>query len=164
MFDGDEDKPISIIITTLASRAYNDIGGTDIVDTLKNIAFSLEKYIEERNGIKWVVNPVNDEENFADKWVEHPERQANFYKWIKQLQTDVNSLFNVQGGVNVIAESLKKPFGDSSVTKAFSNYGEKARKLRDSGGLKMAATTGTLGLSGRTAVAGHNFFGKNTDE
>jgi hypothetical protein len=62
--------------------------------------------------------------------------------------------------VNLLAEYLKKTFGDSSVTKAFSNYGEKIRKLRDSGGLKMATTTGTLGLSGTTSVSGHTFYGK----
>ena len=51
IFDGDEDKPISIIITTLATRAYNDAPGTDVADTLRNIAFSLRSYIEDRNGI-----------------------------------------------------------------------------------------------------------------
>lgn len=165
MFDGDEDKPISIIITTLATRAYNDAPGTDIADTLRNIAFSLGNYIEDRNGIKWVVNPVNDQENFADKWVEHPKRKDNFYKWLTQLQADVENIHNTQErGFSYLSELLKKPFGDSAVTKAFSTYGEKTRLLRESGGLKMAATTGALGLSGRTAVGGHNFFGTDIDE
>lgn len=165
IFDGDEDKPISIIITTLATRAYNDAPGTDVADTLRNIAFSLRSYIEDRNGIKWVVNPVNNEENFADKWVEHPKRKDNFYKWLTQLQADVENVHNTQErGFSYLSESLKKSFGDSAVTKAFSKYGEKTRLLRESGGLKMAATTGALGLSGRTVVGGHNFFGTDIDE
>jgi hypothetical protein len=165
MFDGDEDKPISIIITTLATRAYNDAPGIDIAETLKNIANLLERYIEDRNGAKWVVNPVNSQENFADKWIEHPKRKENFYKWLTQLQADVENIHNTQErGFSYLNESLKKPFGDSVVTKAFSKYGEKTRLLRESGGLKMAATTGALGLSGRAVVAGHNFFGSNTDE
>ena len=67
-------------------------------------------------------------------------------------------------GFSYLSESLKKSFGDSAVTKAFSKYGEKTRLLRESGGLKMAATTGALGLSGRTVVGGHNFFGTDIDE
>jgi hypothetical protein len=162
MFDGDDDKPISIIITTLASRAYGDAPGTDIADTLMNIAYTLEKYIEDRNGVKWVVNPVNKEENFADKWVEHPKREKNFYRWTKRLQTDLHNIYNMQiKGLNTLNESMKKSFGESAVTKAFSNYGEKMKNIRDSGGLKMAATTGMLGLSGRTVVGGHTFFGKD---
>lgn len=165
MFDGDDDKPISIIITTLATRAYNDAPGTDIADSLRNIVLTLGNYIEDRNGVKWVVNPVNNQENFADKWVEHPKRKENFYKWLTQLQADVVIVLNTQErGFSNLSESLKKPFGDSVVTKAFSRYGEKTRLLRESGGLKMAATTGALGLSGRTAVRGHNFFGTDIDE
>jgi hypothetical protein len=165
MFDGDEDKPISIIITTLAARAYNDAPGIGIADTLQSVASSLGHYIEDRNGVKWIANPVNHEENFADKWVENPKRKDNFYKWLTKIDKDFRGMHSTQQrGLSYLGESFKKLFGDTSATKAFSRYGEKTRLLRESGGLKMAATTGTLGLSGRTAVSGHNFFGTDTDE
>ena len=44
MFNGDESKPISIIITTLAARAYNK--ETDVLDALVNVVNSMERYIE----------------------------------------------------------------------------------------------------------------------
>ena len=37
MFNGDESKPISIIITTLAARAYNK--ETDVLDALVNVVY-----------------------------------------------------------------------------------------------------------------------------
>ena len=164
MFDGDDDKPISIIITTLAARAYDDAPGTDILDTLKYITYSMGNYIKDINGVKWVVNPVNNQENFADKWREHPKRKENFYNWLKQLQADIENIQNTQErGFPYLSEPLKKSFGNAAVAKAFTQYGEKTRLLRESGGLRMAATTGALGLSGRTAVGGHNFFGTDID-
>lgn len=70
MFNGDEDKPIPIIITTLAARAYNN--QTNIIQGLIDVINIMENYIEERldahgRRIKWIGNPVNGEENFADK-------------------------------------------------------------------------------------------------
>lgn len=62
MFNGDEDKPISIIITTLASRAYNK--ETSIIDALTNVITNMRNYIENRydssvgRTIKWIPNPV----------------------------------------------------------------------------------------------------------
>lgn len=40
---------------------------------------------------KWVANPVNPEENFADKWIEYPQREKNFYKWLDQVEHDIQS-------------------------------------------------------------------------
>ena len=56
---------------------------------------------------------------------------------------------------------MQKPFGKDAVTKAFSSYGEKYLKQRESGVMKMAAGTGMLGETGRTSVPQHKPFGKN---
>lgn len=41
----------------------------------------MPKHIEHRkvNGkrVSWVANPVNGDENFADKWEDNPHREAN---------------------------------------------------------------------------------------
>lgn len=166
LFNGDEHKPISIIITTLASKAYNK--ETNIIEALINVVNDMPNHIEERwsaeNGkmIKWISNPVNDEENFADKWVEHPQREKNFYRWLNEVQKDLNNILGQSGkGIQFINESMNKPFGKDVVTKAFSNYGEKYLNERESGNLKMAAGTGMLGSSGRTTVTQHKPFGQN---
>jgi hypothetical protein len=161
MFNGDEDKPISIIITTLASKAYNK--ETDIIEALLNVIQKMEFQIEERYSekykrkIKWISNPVNEEENFADKWPDNSKKQENFYKWLTQVQKDISNVTQ-QRGLMLIQESLENPFGKNLVTKVFNNYGEKIRFSRESGSLKMASLSGTLGKVG-TVVPKHNFFG-----
>lgn len=164
MFNGDKDKPISIIITTLASRAYNK--ETSIIDALMNVVSNMRNYIESRYDsstgriIKWISNPVNPEENFADKWVEHPQREKNFYKWLDQVGQDIQAIVQQRGLYN-ISESMKKPFGEKVVTKTFSAFGEKNLILRENGILKMATGTGILSTTGSVAAAAHNFHGND---
>ncbi len=66
------DKPVSIIITTLAAKAYDN--EANLYDALFGIVQEMPKHIEERPDGRWVANPVNVKENFADKWKSHPER------------------------------------------------------------------------------------------
>jgi hypothetical protein len=164
MFNGDEDKPISIIITTLAARAYNQ--ETNVIDALVNVVQRMPDFIvdwyslEHNKWIKKVANPVNDEENFADKWVDYPQRQKNFENWLKAVQRDLNNILGQSGkGLQSINESMAKPFGRDAVTKAFSYYGENLRDQREVGGLNVAPKTGMIGTVGN-AVKNHNFYGK----
>lgn len=166
MFNGVKHKPISIIITTLAAKGYNK--ETDIITALMNVVNNMRRNIEERwsveygKVIKWISNPVNDEENFADRWQQNPQRETDFYKWLDVLEKDLNNILDQRGkGLQFINESMAKPLGKDAVTKAFSSYGEKYLKQRESGTMKMAAGTGMLGDIGRTSVPQHNPFGKN---
>ncbi|MCO6497192.1 MAG: nucleotidyltransferase [Chitinophagaceae bacterium] len=163
MFNGDEDKPISIIITTLAAKAYNQ--EANVIDALVNVVQRMPDFIddwysmEHNKWIKKVANPVNEEENFADKWVDHPQRQKNFENWLKAVQRDLDNILGQRGkGLQFISESMSAPFGKDAVTKAFSNYGENLRKQRERGGLNIAAKTGMIGTTG-SALKNHNFYG-----
>lgn len=82
---GDE-KPISIILTTLSARAYQQ--EPTISTALLSILQGMGNFIEYRNGVAWVENPTDPAENFADRWQSHPERQDAFYEWLKQAQAD----------------------------------------------------------------------------
>ena len=163
MFNGDEDKPISIIITTLAALAYQ--GQSNIIDALITIVNSMENFIEDRydfnlkGTIKWVANPVNKEENFADKWTGKNKKKENFYDWLTRVKADLASITEQRG--LYLQESLSASFGKDITTAAFSNIGEKARLVRESGLLKMTAGTGILGSTGRTSVPYHNNYGSN---
>lgn len=164
MFNGDEDKPISIIITTLAAKGYNK--ETSIIDALTNVVSNMRNFIESRYDsnvgrvVKWIPNPVNPEENFADKWVEHPQREKNFYKWLDQVESNVQTIVQKRG-LQYIAEAMKKPFGEQTITKMFSTLGEKNLNLRKSGALKMATGTGILSSVGSVSAAPHNFHGND---
>jgi len=164
MFNGDDDKPVSIIITTLAALAYKK--EISVIDALINIVNGMENYIENRYDynlgkvVKWISNPVNSKENFADKWVEHPRREKNFYKWLNQVKQDILNITQ-QRGLHNISDAMKKPFGESAVTKTFSTLGERNRNYRENGILKMATGTGITGLSGTITAASHNFHGND---
>lgn len=164
MFNGDDDKPISIIITTLASMAYKK--ETSIIDALMNVATNMRDYIENRYDltlgryVKWVPNPVNPEENFADKWVEHPQREKNFYRWLDQVEHDIQSIIQ-QRGLHNIGDAMKKPFGSAAITKTFSTLSERTLATRQSANLKMNTGTGILSTLGTIPVVTHNFHGNN---
>jgi hypothetical protein len=163
MFGDDDDKPVSIIITTLAARAYQQEDSD--YDALMNLLANMPKFIETRydaygRRIRVVRNPVNPEENFADKWPENPQKERNFFDWLKKIREDF-SIATTQKGLDLIAESFKPSLGNKIVTEAFRNVGENSRLKRESGGLKMAAGTGILGETGRTQVKNHNNFGGN---
>ena len=86
MFNGAEDAPISIIITTLSAHAYN--GEQTITDALYSILKKMDSFIENRKGVQWVANPVNPKENFADKWAENSEKEKKFRAWLERARRD----------------------------------------------------------------------------
>lgn len=168
MFSSDEynseNRPISIIITTLASRAYNK--SENLVDAYTNIVSKMRSLIENKFNHKnsryekWVSNPVNNEENFADKWPDTPQKEEYFYLWLDKLEEDLAKLKTSEGiGLHRLNESLSAQYGNKTVNLAFETYGENNRKLRESGQRRMANNTGFLGAVG-TPVPNHNFEGK----
>lgn len=164
MFNGDEDKPISIIITTLASKAYSK--ETNVMDSLINVVSNMRDSIETRinsitgKPIKWVGNPVNPEENFADKWVEYPQREKNFYRWLDKLESDINNIIQKRRmGLHEISNNMKEAFGENMVNNVFSKIGELRYNEQKEGVLRMTTGTGILGKSGEVPVKSHNFHG-----
>lgn len=92
MFGDDERKPISIIITTLAARAYN--GEQNLEEALINILEKMPEYIN--NSIPRVPNPVNPNVDFTDRW-DMPEGtkldlEGNFKNWLMQAKIDFKNL------------------------------------------------------------------------
>jgi len=159
MFKGDIDKPISIIITTLAAKSYKK--EINIIEALINIINDMENHILEYNPItgekmKWVSNPINFEENFADKWIEYPNRQTKFYDWLRQLKAYTNTLINLRGPS--IQESLSKSFGEPEVTKAFNNIGSRAKLLAEQGNNRFDVKTG-ISAGAANIIKPHNFYG-----
>lgn len=86
----DNQRPVSIIITTLAAQAYQN--QADLVDSLVSIVERMPAYITRLHGRYVVANPVEPDENFADKWNEDPERRDAFFAWMTSLQADIGGL------------------------------------------------------------------------
>jgi len=85
-------KPISIIITTLAARAYR--GEADLVSAMEQILSHMETFVNPAR--PRVPNPVNPEEDFADKWSTAEGRrlqlEENFKRWVTQAKADFSKI------------------------------------------------------------------------
>jgi hypothetical protein len=84
--DDFDDRPTSIIITTLAGHAYDK--RSEFAEALMHVVRHMSGHIEKRNGEWWIANPIHPGENFADKWNETPERQEKFAQWLVQAERD----------------------------------------------------------------------------
>ena len=116
MFAGESDhKPISIIITTLAAHAYGN--EARLSEALLSILQNMDQYIEDRGGVKWVSNPVNPKENFADKWQELPEKQHNFFAWLRRAKRDFAAYLNASPSQEMPV-ILRDALGERYVNKA----------------------------------------------
>ncbi|WP_330442270.1 nucleotidyltransferase [Flavobacterium sp. C4GT6] len=155
-----DDKPISIIITTLAAKAYSN--EANLYDALMNILAKMPDYINYKyiNGRKvtWIENPVDSRENFADKWETYPVREKNFYLWIEEAKEYFRALLQKEGQ-HVLNESLQKGFGDKLIKKTFSAIGEDTRIQRERGALGVTMT-GIINESAPKKVHNHTFYGK----
>lgn len=119
-FGASDDKPVSVILTTLAAIAYEGHG--DVYDTLESITRRMPENIENRKGSWWVQNPVDPDENFADKWNEYPERERLFREWLGKVQADfkgVGEARSISAGLDVLTESI----GPHTMTKVASAFG-----------------------------------------
>jgi len=112
MFGDDESKPISVIITTLAGRAYN--GEKDTEAGLAGVLSRMGAFV--RGSYPRVPNPVNPKEDFADRWSMSQYRtlklEENFWLWLEQAQADFR-LIGSRDDAEFIAEQAARKFGVS---------------------------------------------------
>lgn len=99
--DNPENRPISIIITTLAAQAYGQ--ELTIEAALYGILSRMERFIENRGGVAWIANPTDPLENFADKWEDHPERGTAFFTWLAQARKDFEAAARAADRAGIIA-------------------------------------------------------------
>lgn len=158
-----ENRPISVIITTLAALAYDR--SENLIDAYSGIVERMRNFIEDRfdpetgQYEKWVVNPINRVENFADKWSDVKQKQDYFYLWLDKLEEDLEKIKDSKGkGLQYLNESFSKMYGKEIANKVFSNHGKNKTVLREQGQLRMAAGSGILGSIG-AKVPNHNFEG-----
>lgn len=125
-YNGDDDKPISVIITTLAARAYNN--EADLFDALLSVVPHMRDFIENRSGTLWISNPVNPVENFADKWVKCSRKRELFFEWLGAIEREHKELLTDRG-FEKVGMYLAESYGKRDATAAFEKY---AKRLRES--------------------------------
>lgn len=111
MFKNNRDaKPISVIITTLASRAYQ--GESDVGSALEGILERMGDLVGDET--PRVPNPVNPEEDFADRWsmpeYEHLQLEGNFNVWLEAAKACFATVGN-SGDVPFIVKQAASKLG-----------------------------------------------------
>lgn len=141
-----EDRPPSIIITTLAALAYRGHG--ELYDVLREITGTMGDNLARDAG-RWVLaNPAQPDENFADSWAGDPRRAANFFEWLENAQSTFEDLGR-RPGLDRTVPLLAEAFGDRFAKAAAQSLGGSMHQARQdsklqvvTGGALVAATTG----------------------
>lgn len=81
-------KPISMIITNTAARAYN--GEPDLATALQSIVSGMPAFV--RASAPWLPNPTHPTEDYGDKWTAKPELRSAFFAWHAQIAETVRRL------------------------------------------------------------------------
>ena len=150
------DKPASILITTLATHAYN--GESDLFEAYRKVAYTLPSHVEQRNDEFWVPNPAHEEENFADKWNTNPGRKAHFDRWAQALIADAEQWI-VSAGVDEAVRLLGAALGSTAVQAGAKRVATRLSAATASGALAVTPR-GRLTHGGGTKIPRHDFYGQ----
>lgn len=161
MFEGKKHRPSSIIMTTLAARAYNN--ENNVYDAVCNIIENMESFItKNENGELEVLNPTLHQENFADRWITEPERKYAFFNWLKKAKKDIiDDPLKFIDGLDSLKNRMAKNFGFEIIQHTFEVYGKNIHDNRIQGvlGINRKGHVTSSEVSSVVPVKNHIFFG-----
>lgn len=158
-----DNRPPSILITTLAAHAYR--GQENLGIALLEVIEAMPGYIESSNG-KWqVLNPAHKKENFVDKWNE-PEtahRRGEFERWMRNVQRDIELAHATRNaGIDVLVDRLSPAFERTILAKSAANWATETIDLRSRGKLTVTQGAAALGIGAGRPSPRHSFYGRAT--
>jgi hypothetical protein len=152
-------KTSSIILTTIAGQFYQ--GEESIFDTIDNIINTIRTKVNQPLGRLKVLNPVNSEEDFTDKWDAEPEYYEAFKKFAIHLYIEWQKL-KAEHGVLEEGTIMKGLFGDDIFKRAQTGQAKLIEKLRKSKSLGVARNSrilSSVSTAGTAAIKSNTFFG-----
>lgn len=157
--DNSGNKPISIIITTIAGRLYEE--EDNIYDALFNILSKAPSWIMDNRKDQqfYIENPSYKGENFADKWNTHPERATAFLQWLYAARKDLVDGSLLQYNRIEMGNHLKECFGSETGKAVFNSEAETVRSAIAAGTLKVDTSTGNISKYGTVSVPPAHHFG-----
>ncbi len=144
MFGDDPDRPISIIITTLAARAYQNEG--DLPTAYQNVVRGMRPQVQQVGDKYVILNPVNPLENFADRWQTHPERQTRFFEWLSALEEterELSSSRSPEEGSEILLKSFG-PSGSRAASRAAATLGSSLAQSSASQAVTLSENLGSV--------------------
>lgn len=126
-FEKDYDNATSsIILTTLAGEFYNGEG--TIYETVNNVVAKMHQAAKVGIYAFNVSNPVNNDEDFTEKWKQEPILFDRFHEFVIDFKRTWENLKR-EADITDSEQQLKNLFGDLTFSKALSeqqNYFNKA--------------------------------------
>jgi hypothetical protein len=164
---------ISVIITTLAARAYRRAVLAEyasLQDFVTAVVADLPTGVEQKvvgNSMEWwIPNPSSHAENFAEKWNVDPRKKHAFDLWHHEVTLILEELLKPKvTGFQALYANSARLMGDGPVRRAFSAHGEEVTKLQKGGSLAVTASTVGLSITSSTKSSGaiirpNTYFGR----
>ncbi len=156
-FDGDDNAPRSVLLTTLAGMHYT--GRTSVAATMLEVLRGIRAQIDAAapDHIE-VVNPTNPDERFTDKLTgTRYEALKNYVAFTAAKIADLQTT----RGIPALQVALQALFGEKPVSAALKKYGELLKSSRDAGKLTYsAAGLSIAGSATASRVPGHTYYGE----
>ncbi len=157
-FEGKPGAVISIILTTLAAKAYAKLVEARVYPTL--IDFAIDVVDDMSNHIRifehvgnpfYVIeNPAVQGENFADKWNSDAKLATAFREWHGRIRADLRAFKQAtlgNNGTKLLIEKTASLYGQQPANLAAREMGTATGNLHRSGAIYITPTL-SLGTSG----------------
>lgn len=163
-----DDRPSSIIITTLCAMVYEDLREeyekNNVYLTVVNMLEKFPAYVKKnKEGGYYLENPSNPKENFLKKWCVNPALVTAFEQWISKARTDIiyNPESFIEDNPQELRKSLHESFGQRDVDIALDNYGKQFGKYAHNSELKYDTTSANVVLHENKGKSynKHTYFG-----
>lgn len=171
--DNSDDRPSSIIITTLCGLAYSDlkdnqVNKSNLFTIISQLLNNLPKYILYDLDEGWKLsNPSREDENFLNKWKSNNELKDAFDEWILQARIDIltNPEEFIDTNLDKLKEGFFKSFGEKTGRDALEKYGIEFGKLKDEGELRFNTRNSSVTLNSEDdSYKEHTYFGGIVNE
>ena len=124
-----EISPISIIITTLAVKAYefcvtNFAYETEfdvLLDVIRRMPDFIESHAAQDRQLYFIRNVTTQGENFAEKWNRDSRLPRAFYSWQKKILSVLERI-NEVNGMDQLSMELAQAFGEQPVKKSMGKF------------------------------------------
>lgn len=158
--DDDTYKTSSIILTTIAGIYYT--GQESIFDTVEGIINQIQNNVSRLPHRIKILNPVNAQEDFTDKWDSEPAYYEAFKAFAVHLYNEWQELKRENGVLNE-GRILKGLFGEDNFINAQRAQTELLESYRNRRDLGVNRETGNFvkaGTVASTAIKTNTFYGE----